>query len=148
MSLLLVALWLIPYDLIDEPAQALIEAGQDYDGARVCQSVEHPKLWRAAQEQARYQAKHKKQGHQNWGARQRVLHKKIPGYVFKEICAESWYWETDESLYTLGWGMFEAWHGAGGGHWSIASKKHDIFGASMALGENGVWYACIIVGNK
>ncbi len=147
MSLLLVALWLIPYDLIDEPAQALIEAGRDYTGARVCQSIEHPSLWLVARDHARYQAKHKKQGHQNWEARRGVLRRKIPGYTFTEICAESWYWETDESLYTLGWGMFEGWSQSRG-HWKIASKKHDIFGASMALGKDGIWYACIIVGNR
>jgi len=147
MSLLLFALLAIPYDLIDEPAQALIEAGRDYAGARVCQSIEHSTLWLAARDHARYQAQHKLQGHQNWEQRVRVLHKKIPGYTFREICAESWYWKTDETLYTLGWDMFDSWSHSRG-HWKVASEKHDMFGASMALGEDGVWYACIIVGDK
>lgn len=147
MGLLLVAILSIPYDFVDEPGWALIDAGRVYPGARVCQSVEHPILWKAARDQAVYQAKHKKQGHQKWEQRFQTLRKKLPGYTFREICAESWYWKTTDSLDIIGMDMFVAWNSSRG-HWDVASKKHDIYGASMRLGQNGVWYACIIVGDK
>jgi len=130
------------------PQQALIDAGRDYPGARVCESTENYTLMVAAQTHAKYQAKWKRQGHQQWKTRKAKLRKKFPGYNFEEICAESWRRDKDKPLYDIGWGMFKAWAYHPTGHWTVASQKHDMFGAGMALGRNGVWYACIIVGDK
>jgi len=141
-------LCMIPFE-IDERAQGLIDAGTYYPGARVCESKPHPALMAMAQKHAKYQARWMRQGHQNWTKRKRELHKQIPGYLFKEICAQSWRSDRNKPLHEIGWSMFKAWaYHPTGGHWGVASTKHDLYGAGMALGRNGIWYACIIVGDK
>ena len=147
MTLLMVAILSIPYDFIDKPGRGLIMAGRELEEVQVCFSPEHPILWKAAYDHARYQAKHQMQGHQNWTTRWRALRKRLPGYRITEICAESWYWETHDSYISIGKSMFESWK-TSSGHWDVATKKHDIYGASMAMGKNGIWYACIIVGDR
>lgn len=143
-------LWLTllisPYDFVDDAAQGLIDAGKVFDGARVCESKTHPELMKMAQEHAQYQADRGVPGHQNWGQRFRVLRQRVPGHRFAEICAESWPWEKNDSMKLVGKSMFESWRQSPG-HWRVASRKHDIYGAGMALGENGIWYSCIIVGD-
>lgn len=133
--------------LISIQAQGLIDAGIYYPGARVCESRLQSELMIAAQSHAEYQANHQKQGHQLWAQRLRELNRILPGYYFQEICAESWPEDTYKQPHEIGWGMFEAWEYSNG-HWKIASTKHDVFGAGMALGRNGIWYACIIVGDN
>jgi len=138
----------IPPLYIDITAQALIDAGRDYPKARVCDSPLDSTLMVAAQNQAEYQAKRRQQGHQLWDKRIKVLHKKFPSYNFQEICAESWDDETNDPLYYIGWGMFKAWAYYPTGHWDVVKQRHDMFGAGMALGRDGIWYACIIVGDE
>ena len=124
--------------------QGLLEAGRKYPGAKVCQSSPHPELQRLATYHAKYQAYCRTQGHQNWDHRMRTLRKRIGNFQFAEICAESWPWQQNESMYKLGWEMYWCWQRSSG-HWSVASKKHRYYGADMALGKDGIWYACIIV---
>jgi uncharacterized protein YkwD len=140
-------LFLIPYDFIDVTTQGLVDAGRRYPGAQVCSSQEHPDLYRMARQHAKYQAKHRRQGHQNWVSRNRELSRRLPGYKFSEVCAESWFWETNLPMHMVGKSMYQSW-AQSRGHWSVVSRRHDYFGAAMAVGSDGVWYACIIVGDK
>jgi len=137
---------MMPYNFIDQPADGLIQAGLEFKGAKVCESPTHEILAYAAMKQALYQAVHQTQGHQLWIYRVNTLRNRLPGFRFKEICAESWPWEVDKPLKVVGTSMFQSWVQSPG-HWKVASKKHDLFGVGMAKGMNNIWYACIIVGD-
>jgi hypothetical protein len=93
---------------------------------------------------AQYQAAHRQQGHQLFDARVTELRKTMTNSSFAEICAESWKEQKNDSKRALGDEMFKGWRSSPG-HWSVASKKHQYYGADMAMDSNGVWYACIIV---
>lgn len=127
----------------DEAAQALIEAGRVYPGARVCESEPQPLLMRLAAEHAAYQAEHRRQGHQGFQGRYERITAAGLG-PSAEICAESWPWQDSEGLEALGAEMFRSW-GHSPGHWRVASAPHRWFGAGMARGSNGIWYSCILV---
>jgi len=128
-------------------ARGLILAGLKYPGAKVCGSTVNFVLMRRAAEHAQYQADHQRQGHQNWQRRFEQLRREVgQQYTFAEICAESWEWQENEPMEALGREMFKCWEYSSG-HWSVASVKHAMFGAGMAKGGNGIWYACIIVGD-
>lgn len=130
------------------PADGLIAAGKVYPGAHVCESEPNAYLMRLAQDHANYMARVQTQGHQGFQGRFDVLAENGYGHA-AEICAESWPWETRESYEFLGAGMFKSWKSTadapGGGHWTTAARKHRFYGAGMALGRNGTWYACILV---
>lgn len=121
----------------------IIEAGKKYPGAKVCFSESHPILMALASNHCQYMARTGIQGHQGFNKRFQEL-QKIGLMGAAEICAESWPWEANEPMYKLGWGMFKSWR-TSNGHWRTASAKHRYFGADMAKGSNGIWYACIIV---
>lgn len=127
-------------------AQGLIQAGRAYTGAHVCESKQHPGLMRLAWNHARFQANIQCQGHQNWNGRQVEARRLLGNLAFAEICAESWEWQTKDTMYNLGMEMFKCWRKSPG-HWRVASKKHRFFGVGMAMGQNGIWYSCIIVGD-
>jgi len=131
---------------LDRPAQWLIKVGTEFPGARACQSEHHPALQTAAEQHARYQARVCRQGHQRWAQRSEQLARKIPGVQFCEICAESWDRQRDEPLPEIAREMYRCWKQSPG-HWRVASTRHRYFGAAMAQGRNGIWYACIIVGD-
>jgi len=139
------------YDLIGtvatgwSPTQVgLIEAGKVYPGAHVCESAIHPALMAMATRHANYQATHKQQGHQLFDSRVAELRKTITNTSYAEICAESWKEQKSATKFELGHECFKCWE-ASPGHWSVASKKHQFFGADMAMDSNGVWYGCILV---
>jgi hypothetical protein len=123
--------------------QGLVDAGKKYPGAHVCESQPHPLLMKLASEQAQYQAQHQTQGHQGFPARCQKIQQAGMGSA-AEICAESWPWQRDESMFNLGTEMFQCWRQSSG-HWAVACRKHKWFGAEMAQGQNGIWYATIIV---
>ena len=127
-------------------AQGLIQAGRAYPGAHVCESRQHPEMMRIAWNHARFQANTQSQGHQGWNARQAELRRILGNLTFAEICAESWDWQKHETMFNLGTEMFRCWRKSPG-HWRVASQKHRFFGSGMALGNNGIWYSCIIVGD-
>jgi hypothetical protein len=128
----------------DEYAEGLIRAGESYPGARVCESRRHELLMELAQKHAKYMAERDTQGHQNFQKRFDAVVDAGLGSSAAEICAESWRWQEDDSPDQLGREMFKCWKSSRG-HWSVASKPHKYFGAAMAKGESGTWYACIIV---
>ena len=127
-----------------DPALGVLSAGRRYRGALVVRSPVHPVLMRYAERHARYQARVQLQGHQNWESRMSRLRYDIGNYQFAEICAESWSWQVNETMDNLGWEMFKCWEYSPG-HWSVASRQYRYVGSGMALGRNGIWYACIIV---
>jgi hypothetical protein len=130
---------------ISATSKGLIEAGKVYPGANVCKSEMHPFLMKLAKDQANYQASICVQGHQNFSSRFSAVQQAGLGHA-AEICAESWPWQVNDSMLDLGYEMFKCWRQSPG-HWSVASKQHRYFGADIAKGKNGIWYACIIVSN-
>jgi hypothetical protein len=124
----------------------LIEAGKIFVGARVCDSEQNQILMSMATRHAKYPADHNSQGHQLFQLRVEELYSTLGRYTYAEIAAESWPWETEASMLELGTGMFKSWVQSPG-HWGVASKKHKYFGADMAKGSKGLWYACILVGD-
>ena len=128
---------------VSPAAQGLIDAGKKYPGAHVCESQPHPLLMQLASEQAQYQAQQQIQGHQGFPARcQKIGQAGMESAA--EICAESWPEQRDESMLSLGTEMFRCWCQSSS-HWAVACRKHKWFGADMAKGQNGIWYATIIV---
>lgn len=128
-------------------AEGLIKGGQKFPGARVCFSTPHPILMELASRHAQYMASTRTQGHQNFNARfQEAVGRLGDVYTAKEICAESWPWQANASMDVLGWEMFKCWRQSAG-HWSVAGNQFKYFGAAMARGTSGIWYACIIVAN-
>lgn len=124
--------------------EGLIKAGKVYPGAHVCESALHPKLMEMATRHANYQADHNTQGHQLFDQRVNELFKTMGRYTYAEIAAESWKRQENDSMLVLGNEMFRCWEQSPG-HWSVASKKSLYYGADMAKGSSGVWYACILV---
>ena len=130
--------------VVQTPAEGLIQAGRRYPGARVCESQQHPALMAAAQRHAEYQARVRRLGHQGFGNRVAELQGTAGAGSYAEICAQSWVWQAKETSFKLGWEMFWCWQRSPG-HWSVASRKHHLFGAGMAKGADNIWYSCIIV---
>lgn len=122
----------------------LIEAGKGFLGAHVHESEIHFLLMEMATRHARYQALKNTQGHQLFQQRVEELYRTMGQYEYAEIAAESWVRQAHDTPLELGTEMFKCWEQSPG-HWSVASKKHKYFGADMAQGKSGVWYACIIV---
>jgi len=124
--------------------QGLIDGGNAYVGAKVQNSTPHPVLIAAATAAAEDQARRCLQGHHDWDRRFRKLQVELPGMTPAEICAESWYDQRNDSPAELGYEMFKCWHWSPG-HWNVAKRQHTYWGGSMAKGQNGIWYSCIIV---
>lgn len=135
---------IIPTPGILTPSQiGLIEAGKIFAGAHVCESEQHPILMEMAARHAKYQADHNQQGHQLFQLRVEELYSTLGQYKYAEIAAESWVWQVEATMLELGTEMFKSWRQSPG-HWGIASKKHKYFGADIAKGSKGIWYACIL----
>ena len=127
-------------------AEYLIEAGQQYRGAHVCESEQSPLLMQLAQEHATYMAKHKQLGHQYFNKRFNQIYEATK-LSAAEIAAESWDRQASDPLSEIGTEMFKCWRSSRG-HWKVANKKHKYFGAAMEQSnKNGIWYACIITAN-
>jgi hypothetical protein len=132
----------------DDPARpwndGLVAAGRVFPGARVFEGQPDPQLQAFAREHAEYQARTQQQGHQRWETRFHAISKAMGNRPPTEICAESWPWEKDAAPETVGRSMFQAWRQSPG-HWRVASTPSLQYGAAMARGRNGIWYATIIV---
>jgi hypothetical protein len=129
---------------LTETQNGLIEAGTTFPGVHVCESEINTLLMEMATRHAKYQASHQQQGHQLFGSRVDELRQTLGSYIYAEIAAESWEHQRNDTKVALGTEMYTCWRQSPG-HWSVASKKHKYYGADMALGDNGIWYACIIV---
>lgn len=124
------------------PTQALVEAGKDYP---ICQSEWDGFLHVLAYEHARYMASKELQGHQLFERRYNLVKEEL-SLKATEICAESWKWQEFATYPELGQEMFKCWKQSPG-HWAVVDKVHKKYGAGMVMGDNGIWYACILVGD-
>ena len=129
-------------------AGALLYVCSQFPGSHVCDGpVSEMMLW-LSREHSAYQARHRRQGHQRFGQRYATLVEEYgTGWTFAEIAAESWPWQRNESLNSLAWEMYKCWRQSAG-HWSVASVIHDLWGGAMKMGNSGIWYTTIIVGDK
>lgn len=121
---------------------SFLEAAEQFPGAAVHRSTAHPLLMSLAKRQADYQASVGVQGHQNFEQRMAEIQSTL-GITPTEICAESWPWMTNDSQKNLWLDAFKAWSQSPG-HWSVASKQFQYYGAANARGRNGIWYSTII----
>jgi hypothetical protein len=131
--------------VLSDSTRGLISAGRKYPGAHVFDGEHSPYLQRLATEHAKRQARERRQGHGGFPSRASTIYNTL-GMSASEICAESWRRQANEPMEEVGTEMFRCWRQSPG-HWSVASKKHKAFGADMAKGTNGVWYAAVIVGD-
>lgn len=122
------------------PTQGLVEAGKKYP---VCESEWSDFLHLLAYEHAKYMSLCEQQGHQFFQRRYDLIKEEM-SLRATEICAESWKWQEHDDYVALGKEMFKCWKYSPG-HWAVASKKHKAYGAGMCMGDNGIWYACILV---
>ena len=130
-----------------ETQQGMIDACKSAPDVDVADSKHHPILQKKATECAQHQAQRQEQGHHYWTSTYWHLQKNVGRkYKYYEVTAESW---PDQKNYTpeeLGQEFIKCWKQSKG-HWNIVRSRHRFFGADMAQGKNGIWYACIIVGD-
>lgn len=134
------------------PLEGLIAAGLAFNGARVCESAWHPVLAEMAQEHAEYMARYG-QGHQGFESRARQIFGLWPDADPREICDQSWEPAAGDTPLSIGKQMFDGWFQVRNqegpeGHWFVASRKWDHYGAGITRGHNGTWYCCVIVANE
>jgi len=128
------------------PAEALVEAGRHYFGVRCFDGRQQALLDQLAGEHAAYQARVRRQGHQDFQARYDRIRAAL-GMAAIEICAESWRHDAGKPVDAIARTQYEAWQQSPG-HWSVASTSHAAWGAGMARGSNGIWYATILVADR
>lgn len=124
--------------------EGLVQAGLRFPGAMVFRGEPDPRLTGFAQAHAAYQARARRQGHQLWDQRFVAIRAAMRGRLPTEICAESWEWERNATPLQIGESMCCAWRQSPG-HWRVCATRHRYYGAGVALGDNGIWYAAVIV---
>jgi len=124
----------------------LIEAGNAFPGVQCLDGMLHLLLQELAQGHADYMARVKQQGHQNFSQRHTTIRDEL-GMRAAEICAESWDRQREAPLDEIAREMFRSWRQSPG-HWAVVCTPHDLYGAAMSRGANGIWYACILVGDE
>lgn len=134
--------------------QLLIQAGRNYvwqehDGGPGVKSLLTGKPTRFLQEhairQARYQAYHETQGHQNWSQRSQEILSQLPaGFRVEENAAESW---PENSRVEAATEMFFSWERSPG-HWELCNQRCIYFGINMSKGKNGIYYSTLLVAWK
>ncbi len=109
-------------------------------------SPQHEALSLLALNHAAQMARDQRQSHDNFDRRYRAARKATGCREIAEICAESWPRQRNDPPKKL-WAEFVRCWKQSPGHWAVASKKHKYVGWCAALGKNGVFYCCVIVGN-
>jgi hypothetical protein len=112
-----------------------------FDGIQFHLSNPHTLLMDLAQEHSEYMAAREKQDHSRFNERYDLIKSRL-NLSATEICAESWVWETKPEEIALS--MFKSWEYSPG-HWRVASKIHKFYGEGLARGQNGIWYATVLV---
>lgn len=136
------------YNFIDGPAdqpelalphRLLIEAGKKLGVKSIETGQFSDTLQVFAADHALYQAQVGKQGHQLWDSRVKAIASQMPECSeFKEVCAQSWDWNTMEEAAPE---MFNSWRQSPG-HWSAVNGRCSFYGYAMALNQKqNVWYA-------
>lgn len=102
-------------------------------------------LSREAEMQSCYQARLQSQGHHNWETRfQRIRARLSGGLTASEVCAESW---PGEGLLAAAIECVRCWRQSSG-HWRAVRERHPCYGYDMKRGNNGIWYATGIFGQR
>jgi len=126
------------------PGDMLAAIGHTTEHVRCFDGERNELMQGLAQRHAADMAARRKQDHRGFSARfqaiQHALH-----ISAAEICAESWDRQKDDSLDKIATEMYDCWRQSPG-HWKIATTPAQFYGASMAQGKNGIWYACVIAG--
>ncbi|MEN6367611.1 MAG: hypothetical protein ABFC88_12410 [Thermoguttaceae bacterium] len=128
------------------PSQTLIKVGREtWKVKSILTGKQHPVLQREAERHAKEQADHQMQGHFWWDQRKARIIQQVPGLrSVEEVCNESWPGQnTNDAAYE----MYRSWK-TSDGHWASVNSPCTYYGYAMALGKNGVWYACGIVAQK
>lgn len=115
------------------------------NGAQVCKSPKHQMLSNMAQIHAESMAKRQKTDHQDFNHRAGHIYRSL-NLMASEICAQTTVAPTGLNN-TVGDEVWQAWRQSQA-HWSVAKDAHVYWGGGMAMGDNGVWYACIIVADE
>lgn len=119
----------------------LIDAGVSLGVRSLVTGHQSPTLQKAAEAQARLQAKRKKLGHFNWQQRARQLANQLPEFLnFREVVAIAWGSEKPEVQIMTSWKHSAA-------HWRIVNSRCDIWGYSMWR-SGGVYFACGILADS
>ena len=134
-------------------SELLVKAGRAYvfkqhsggPGVRCLKTGKpHEVLQLAALKQAKYQARVLDQGHHKWAQRKKRLLSQLPGYQIEENVAEAW---PDDTRVEAATEMFYSWERSPG-HWSLCQRRCQFYGINMAKGDNGIWYATLLVAWK
>lgn len=139
------------YNFVDPPDLSerertnilLINAGMEANAYSILTGRVHATLQAAAEEHADFQAELGLQGHHFWGRRVQELREWLPAFHdFKEVCAESWSWNTEAEAAIE---MFNSWRQSTG-HWAAVNGPCDIYGFAMSFNKRkNIWYACGIL---
>lgn len=134
-----------PTDALTETAEAMLKAGELYEGAECAFSPVHPLVQTLSVSHATYMARHCQGGHQRFNQRLHAIIKQF-GYSVRssEIAAISWRRQAKAPLPEVGREMWKSWEGSDV-HWPVASRLHDAMGLDMAQGRDGIWYGTILV---
>jgi len=102
-------------------------------------------LFTEAREHSFFQARLRNQGHHNWGSRfQRITNLLGGGLRAQEVVAESW---PGENLVDAAIDCVDCWRQSPG-HWGAVVSDQPQFGYDIKKGENGIWYATGLFGNR
>lgn len=102
-------------------------------------------LFSEAREHSFFQARLRNQGHHNWGSRfQRISNLLGGGLRAQEVVAESW---PGENLVDAAIDCVDCWRQSPG-HWGAVVSDQPQFGYDIKKGENGIWYATGLFGNR
>lgn len=102
-------------------------------------------LFSEAREHSFLQARIRTQGHHNWGSRfPRIASLLGGGLRPQEVVAESW---PGENLVDAAIDCVDCWRQSPG-HWGAVQADQPTFGYDIQRGENGIWYATGLFGNK
>jgi hypothetical protein len=96
----------------------------------------HDVLASGANEHASYQARVRRQGHQNFNTRFQRL-SGAAGSSVTEVCAESW---PNQTLMDSVVDCVASWRHSSG-HWRGVSRPHRAYAYDIQRGSNGIWYA-------
>lgn len=125
--------------LLLSPDQSLITEGQSWKVQSITTGQVNADLQKAAVAHAEYQAKGRRQGHQQWESRVKALRQLLPQcHTFAEVVNESWPGQDQQAAANE---MYRSWK-LSPGHWSAVNGKCRYYGYAMRRGDNGVWYAC------
>lgn len=123
----------------------VVAAGNDFPGAKVHLSAWSEPLAQSARANSNMCASLDRGGHHKWDRRFRDLVALRLALTFAEINAQSWERQRNDAPVDLWLEAFKCWKHSPG-HWLVASKQYDLFGAALNQSQSGIWFMTIVVG--